>query len=752
MNTLPSSIEAYLQEAGFSVTELIVLKKLFEEDALTLRQIAAKTGKSTGVLDQAMKKLLRRNIITKEHINETIKYRLISVQAIAKWVEEDTRAKQEMLKRRHQNFEAFITSLKADKDRPAMQYFEGEEGMRKAYGKLLDHGTELLHYYPVVCAIEDDPLRDFRVELFRERRRRGIFARYIVHNTPLGRRFASRDAFEYRKTILVPEETYPIAFEKVIAGDIVACFNHGEKRVCFLCYPQLAQTERALFERLWQEQENAVAIPAAQTAAPKAPEIPLATRTLSSLRAFFLSKKSLALLALFALVSAGIVFGIYRHTYNLNLQRLRERAMSITATGAMQFDAKDLDQLRTIEDIKKPEYAKVIKKLNEIRDSNPGIAYSYIMRPAPNKVGYWEFVADADSLDPFAKIDANADGVIDDNDELQYPGLLYEEFDPYFKEGMTIPFSTPEIHYDQYGVYFTTTAPIRDASGKTNACYSVDIKVEQISLLTWQSLNYVLFFVGLFLLFVIIRLAAFNKSLLQEVWQVFQMRKVLVILALCAEVAFFITLGQYYYTLNFIREEIGQKLVAIASTAANQFDANDLNQIRIPRDMEKEAYQRVFKKLNDVRDSNMEVDVKWAYIMRPAEGEYMWEFVGDADANFNIPCWTDADNNGIQTPDEMCCAPGVRNYQEYSEIADQERALSRPLVDRTEVGNDQWGNVLSASAPITDRSGKGVAILGIDADYSEALRIHRERFIFPLWFAGTLVVLLSLALALRKWK
>ena len=294
METLPSSIEAYLLEAGFSATELLVLKRLLEDDALTLRQIASKTGKSTGVLDQALKKLLRRNIVTKESINDTTKYAIVSLQSIAKWVEEDTQQKREMLLRRRQNFDAFIHSLERNQKRPDMQFYDGDEGVISAYRKLLDFGKETLHFFPVVCSAEDDPLRDFRVEYFRERRRRGIFSRFIIHNTPLGRRFVSRDPFEYRKTLLIPEDQHPISFEKVIAGDVIACFNHGEKRVCFLRYPELAESERRLFERVWKQQENVLG-PTPAAVPSSTPVVPLSTRTFSSVREFFLTKKSIKL-------------------------------------------------------------------------------------------------------------------------------------------------------------------------------------------------------------------------------------------------------------------------------------------------------------------------------------------------------------------------------------------------------------------------------------------------------------------------
>ena len=54
-------------------------------------------------------------------------------------------------------------------------------------------------------------------------------------------------------------------------------------------------------------------------------------------------------------------------------------------------------------------------------------------------------------------------------------------------------------------VYITTVSPIRDERGISVANLGVDIKIENISMLTRTSLNYFLCFVGVFLLMIIIR-------------------------------------------------------------------------------------------------------------------------------------------------------------------------------------------------------------------------------------------------------
>ncbi len=248
MLTLPRTIEQSLLDAGLSQTEILVLQHLVAEDMVTLRQLATKTGKSTGVLDQAMKRLLRRNIVTRKSVNDSPRYLLTSLESVVGWMREDMRLKKTVLERRHQDFLSFLSTLERNRTRPDLSHFEGTEGMALAYKKLLTLGAkELLSFLPILFKEEEHPLSAFYSSHARERRKRGIVLRVVAYDTPLGRRYKSRDPFEHRQTTLIPEDRFPIPFERVIAGEVVACFDLQEQRACFLQYPKLAKAERTLF-------------------------------------------------------------------------------------------------------------------------------------------------------------------------------------------------------------------------------------------------------------------------------------------------------------------------------------------------------------------------------------------------------------------------------------------------------------------------------------------------------------------------
>lgn len=595
MTSLPQSIETYLIEAGFNATELLVLRRLLEDDAKTLRELASKTGKSTGVLDQATKKLINKRILKREIINGTPRYVLSSLEAIADWVKRDMHEKRDTLKRKQDDFESFIATLKKDQSRPEVRYFDGPEGMEQAYMMLLRESRDLLVYLPVTFKEEEDPLRVFRVNFFRERRRHGIFSRVITHNTPLGRRYQSRDPFEYRKTILVPEDDFPLTFEKIISGDTVACFNHATQKACLLHYPELAHTERGSFEMIWKTgQMQAAADPTAAKQTPPADySIPISTKTISALRDFFLSRKSFLIFALgalaaglltygisfrsltdegasmftgrplyyflgffflfvlirlaafnrslfrellelfknkrvyiplglYILASLGITYLLYLHNVRVNLQHAREQVESIAATGVLQLDPKDIEALKIESDWEKPEWAKVVNQLKEIREQNENVMFVYLFRKSENNPNELEFVADSHSLNPYANtdgdrnndVDANQDDIIDDKgDFLQWPGQPYPGPPVIAFEAFNQSVSTQNFYTDSWGTTISGYAPLQNKKTNRNvAVLAVDIGIKRFKEITHKTFVPFYYFVGIFILFVIFRPAGLQSQ------------------------------------------------------------------------------------------------------------------------------------------------------------------------------------------------------------------------------------------------
>jgi hypothetical protein len=444
-----------------------------------------------------MKKLMGKNIVSKEWINDTYKYALASLRTVADWMERDVRQKRETLQRRFQDFSSFIGTLKFDAKRPTIRYFEGEEGVRQAYGAMLERGEEILRYLPAPLIDEEDALYPFLASCVRERRRRKIFSRVIAYDTPDGRKFQSRDQLDFRKTRLAPADEYQFPFEKAIVGELIVCFNHAERKACAILYPELAQSERTLFEKIWKQELSkniSASVPVvsmtSQETAPTEP-VGVSRTTFASL----LSRRSLAGVACALALSAALSYGVGRYGISLNSRRAQENVLSVAATAALQFHPTDLSDLRSEADIRQPAYARVIALLNRIRTENPSVRKAYILRPTGD-ASQLSIVADADSLDPRASRDLDGDGVIDEHDHLSPPGELYNVRDfPLWKQALDRPTADQASHTDRRGTFFSGLAPIRDADGHAVAMLGIDRTAEDVSPLLESLLPFLAFFV-----------------------------------------------------------------------------------------------------------------------------------------------------------------------------------------------------------------------------------------------------------------
>ncbi len=220
--------------------------------------------------------------------------------------------------------------------------------------------------------------------------------------------------------------------------------------------------------------------------------------------------------ALFVIIIV-IIFSsrvLYYRTVDLLTENLRQRILTISITAAANIDPKNLDALQVEEDWKKPEWAQVVSRLHKSKYSNDDIVFMYIFRKTAIDPTKMEFVADADSIYPYAniggdtsiQIDVNRDGKVepDGPDKLQWPGQPYPEaidipeaFEAYYG-----PLTSQDLYTDEYGTVITGYAPIKDEAGNTVAVLATDVKADDFFTITTQTLRPFLIFI-IFLTFII---------------------------------------------------------------------------------------------------------------------------------------------------------------------------------------------------------------------------------------------------------
>jgi signal transduction histidine kinase len=240
---------------------------------------------------------------------------------------------------------------------------------------------------------------------------------------------------------------------------------------------------------------------------------------MSALKAIINKRKDPLWIGILMLVIAMtvLVFSsqiLYTRTVDLLTENLREKILTISITAAANIEGEDLAQLQTEEDWRKPEWQEVVTKLNRAKYSNDDVVFMYIFRKTGEDPSQMEFVADADSINPYANsiinsrlnVDVNRDGIIepDGPDKLQWPGQPYPEAVdiPEAFGAYSGPLTSSDLYTDEYGTVLTGYAPIKDQYGNVVAILASDIKADDFFTITTQTLRPFVIFI-IFLSFII---------------------------------------------------------------------------------------------------------------------------------------------------------------------------------------------------------------------------------------------------------
>lgn len=217
----------------------------------------------------------------------------------------------------------------------------------------------------------------------------------------------------------------------------------------------------------------------------------------------------IGVLVLFVAINIIVVSSqiLYNRTVDLLTENLRERILTISITAAANIDANDLDVLNVEADASKPEWERVVTTLHKAKYSNEDVVFMYIFRKLKNDPSEMEFIADADSVDPYANtdqtasndVDVNRDGVIepDGPDKLQWPGQLYPEAVdiPEAFAAYDGPLTSADLYTDEYGTVLTGYAPIVDENGEVAAILATDIQADDFFNITTQTLQPFIIFI-----------------------------------------------------------------------------------------------------------------------------------------------------------------------------------------------------------------------------------------------------------------
>ncbi len=185
-------------------------------------------------------------------------------------------------------------------------------------------------------------------------------------------------------------------------------------------------------------------------------------------------RTKVTLVVILAMFFAGALsnYLIFEYFLKSQLNQLRRSLMVLAQTVASQVEADKLLAIPlTKEGASTPQYEAVYKELSVIKESAPALAYVYVMKKSPEKDIY-QFIID---LKP---------GPADGKKPTALPGDRYDgSMFPELAAAFNGPSADTGVVTDEWGVFLSAYAPIRDKNGSAVAVLGIDMTAGDVRIL-----------------------------------------------------------------------------------------------------------------------------------------------------------------------------------------------------------------------------------------------------------------------------
>ena len=136
-------------------------------------------------------------------------------------------------------------------ERPKIMFYEGKQGLQRAYEDTLSSTEEILAY----ASVEDiqPTLPHYFPEYYKRRTKKGIPIRAIFPESPEARERASLDKEENRQSLIIPSEKYGFHPEINIYDNKIMIASWREKLGIIIESSEIADAMKKIYELAWAE-------------------------------------------------------------------------------------------------------------------------------------------------------------------------------------------------------------------------------------------------------------------------------------------------------------------------------------------------------------------------------------------------------------------------------------------------------------------------------------------------------------------
>lgn len=243
-----------LKDLNFSNKETDVYLTLLELGSTTAGEIAKKADITRTTIYDILSSLLKKGLVNKYKKGAVTYFSALDPNRLLTYIDREIETTTEKLKKQKEEIQSILPELisrqNTKNEKPKVQFFEGEKGMREAYEDTLTAQKVILAYANVQTMHEGLP--NFFPTYYQRRSDADIFIRAILPRNKDSYERAEKDQKEKRQTRFLTEES-SFSPEINIYNNKMLIVSWKEKMAIVIESKELADFHRTIFEELWNK-------------------------------------------------------------------------------------------------------------------------------------------------------------------------------------------------------------------------------------------------------------------------------------------------------------------------------------------------------------------------------------------------------------------------------------------------------------------------------------------------------------------
>lgn len=235
-----------LRQFGLSEKEARVYVALQRLGTSVVSEIAKKSGTNRSTAYVLLGALARRGLVSVSERRGIRAYSPAPAERFVQMAESSLAKWSSLVETSRELVGEFKKESRKTPSKPAVQLFEGIEGIKTAYEMLLIP-KELSRSYTAMSAVQET-LPDFFLHYRKQQATKGIRVRTVVPDTPHNREIIATDTRENCEYFLVPSHEYTSDF--VVSANKVAFISFSEPSALVIENAAFATLQKTLFDEL----------------------------------------------------------------------------------------------------------------------------------------------------------------------------------------------------------------------------------------------------------------------------------------------------------------------------------------------------------------------------------------------------------------------------------------------------------------------------------------------------------------------